>query len=439
MDNILLVIYLDETIWSNIKLKSFPTLTKDINCDVLVIGGGISGILIAHQLKKNNKEVVVVEMDRVGMKKTVKTTAFITALQDQNYHDLITNIRLEKTKLYLDSCLEAVSFYKKLSNELDFDFEEVSSYKYFNNEEELEKETKALDQLGFSYEVADKVNLPISFYKAIEFKNQGQMNPMKLIKALSNGLNIFENTKIIKIKNNCAYTENNKINAKSIVVATGFPFMKLKGLYSLKMYQNKSFVITCENTLNFKGNIIGNNDSNLYFRDYKGSLIIGGNDIKTGKFNGGYKELEYFVEKNIKEKIKYKWINQDCITLDGIPYIGRASYFASDLYVATGYNLWGMTSAMQASHLISDLICKKDNKYEKLFNPSRLYKMTPLFSNIGVSFINLIKINKNRCNHLGCGLIFDDENECFECPCHGSKFHKNGVVIDGPTIKKLKK
>ena len=210
-----------------------------------------------------------------------------------------------------------------------------------------------------------------------------------------------------------------------------------KGLYSLKMYQNKSFVMTCDNLINFKGNIIGSRDSDLYFRDYNGKLIIGGNDIKTGEFNNGYSDLNDFV-KSIGAKIEYKWINQDCITLDEIPYIGRLSMFSDNLYVATGFNLWGMTGAMQSALLIKDLICNNTNKYEKLFSPSRICKFKPLFNNISNSIINLFKINKHRCNHLGCSLVCDDKNDTLECPCHGSKYYKNGELIDGPAIDDLK-
>jgi hypothetical protein len=351
---------------------------------------------------------------------------------------MLKNIGYEKTKLYLNSCLEAIEEYKNLSNELDFDFEDVSSYKYYINDEiSFENEIKALKSLEYNFNVVSKVSLPINFDKAIEFKNQGQMNPMLLISELAKKIKIYENTKIIKVKEGIAYTEKYKINAKSIVIATGFPFLKFKGLYSLKMYQNKSYVITTENKYNFKGNMIGSNNSDLYFRDYKGSLIVGGNDIKTGKFNEGFNTLLSFINNNEFKKVNYEWINQDCITLDNIPYIGRISSMSDDIYVSTGFNLWGMTSAMTAAKLISDLICKKTNKYEILFNPSRMYKLKPLFGNISTSIINLLKINKTRCNHLGCSLVKDKENECYECPCHGSKFRTNGDLIDGPAINNL--
>jgi hypothetical protein len=98
-----------------------------------------------------------------------------------------------------------------------------------------------------------------------------------------------------------------------------------------------------------------------------------------------------------------------------------------------------MTSSMISALIIRDLICENTNKYEELFNPSRLYKILPLLGNASTAIINLLKINKKRCNHLGCSLVEMSEEDSYECPCHGSKYHKNGELIDGPAINDLKK
>ena len=139
---------MDKTIWSNIKLDSYSSLDSDIKCDVLVIGGGIAGILIAYKLTNAGKNVVVVEMGKIGEKKTVKTTASITLLQDVFYNELISNIGFDKTKTYYKACQDAILEYKKLSNYLDFDYEDVSSYKYFKDDNEnLNEEIGALNNL----------------------------------------------------------------------------------------------------------------------------------------------------------------------------------------------------------------------------------------------------------------------------------------------------
>ena len=115
-----------ESIWSKYQLESFPRLTENIETDVLVIGGGISGILCAYFLAQSGKDVVVLEAEKVADKKTIRTTAVITALQDVMY----SKLPLPKAKSFLKANLFALEEYKKLSLKYDFDFEECSSFKY---------------------------------------------------------------------------------------------------------------------------------------------------------------------------------------------------------------------------------------------------------------------------------------------------------------------
>ena len=113
-----------ETTWSGYIEASFPKLEKDLECDVLVIGGGICGILCAYYLKKEGKKVILLEADKICRKKSLKTTATITAIEDLMYYELINELGMDKAKLYLEANLFALNEYRKLAAEFDFDFEE---------------------------------------------------------------------------------------------------------------------------------------------------------------------------------------------------------------------------------------------------------------------------------------------------------------------------
>lgn len=423
-----------KSIWSEYKILNFPTLNENLKTEVLVIGGGISGILCAHYLKESGKKVLLVEADRICSKKSLKTTAVITALQDMMYH----KNSVESSKLFLNANLFALERYKKLSEKYDFDFEECSSYKYSKTDSlEIEKEYEFIKSTGVKVNYVSDVGLPITFKRAIEMPNQGQMNPIKLINNLAKDLVIFENTKIEKLKKNIAYTNKNKIEFDSVVVATGYPFLKLKGWFPLKLHQVKSHVISVENKDDYKGNGVGTNPLDIYFRNYKSELLFGSCDIKTGSDCQGFEEINEFILKHYNVKnIKYKWINEDTISLDGFPYIGRygKSY---NMYVATGYNLWGMTAAMLSSHIITDLINGKENKYEKLFSPSRKVLGKPLFENVSTAVKNLFSFKGPRCSHLGCRLHYNSLDNTYECKCHGSKYNKSGKIIDTPAQKDI--
>lgn len=433
------MIIINKTTWSSYIKKSFPKLSKDVECDVLVVGGGICGILCAYYLSESGKKVILLEADQICSKKTVKSTATITAIEDLMYHELIDEIGIEKAKLYFEANIFALNEYKKLSKKFDFDFEECSSYKYsVIDDGNIDCEIEVIKGFGYDCNKVESIDFPIEIECALELENQGQMNPIKLINKLVNKLEIYENSRVLKIKNNKAYTENNKVIFKDVIICTGFPFLRFKGLYFMKMHQEKSHVIDVFNSFNLKGNGVGLYQDDLYFRNYKDSVLIGCNDIKTGCECEGFDKINSFIAKNYNvKKINYQWINIDSVTLDKIPYIGEYSFFSKNMYVATGFNLWGMTKSMIAAHMFLDLINGKDNVYKELFSPSRKLKIKPLLSNGLSSIKSLLTFGKKRCKHLGCALNYNEVDQTYECPCHGSKYDKNGNIIETPTQKNL--
>ncbi len=431
------MINLNKTTWSGYIEKTFPKLNKDIECDVLVVGGGICGILCAYHLKQSGKKVILLEADRICSKKTLKTTATITAIEDLMYYELINDDGVEKAKLYLEANLFALSEYKKLASLIDFDFEECNSYKYSKKSDgEIELEVAAIKTLGYACNLKEQLDFPIKIAKALEFENQGQMNPTKLMNSLINDLEIFEDSRVIKIKGKKAYTEDNSVTFNDVVVCTGFPFLKLKGLFFMKMHQEKSHVIEVFDDSKIKGNGVGTSCDDLYFRNYKDSVLIGATDVKTGSNCDGFDKIHKFiVEKYNIKKIKNRWINIDAMTLDKMPYIGLYTGYEENMYVATGFNMWGMTKSMLAAHIITDLINGRKNKFSKLFSPQRKMLVKPLLGNVSSAVKGIFSFGKKRCKHLGCGLNYNSLDQTYECPCHGSKYDHEGNIIETPTQK----
>lgn len=433
------MIYIEKTTWSGYINKTFPKLSNDIECDVLVIGGGLCGILCAYKLTEAGKKVVVLEANNICGKKSSKTTATITAIEDVMYYDLIDTCGFDKAKLYLEANLMALNEYRKLSKQIDFDFEECSSYKYsMIDDGEIEKEVAAIKALGYHCLIKEHIDLPIKIEKALEFKNQGQMNPLKLVDNLINGLEIYEDSKVTKIKENFAFTENNKIKFTDVIVCTGFPFLKVKGLFFLKMYQKKSHVIEVFDNHGSKGNGVGTQDNDIYFRNYKDSVLLGCSDERTGYNCNAYDKInKLIVNKYDVRKIKNRWMNIDTITLDKMPYIGTYTSYDENIYIATGFNMWGMTKSMLAANIITDLIYKKENRFAKLFSPQRKMLFKPLMKNIGSAVKEMVKFKTKRCKHLGCPLYYNEMDQTYECRCHGSKYDSYGNIIDTPTQKKI--
>lgn len=431
-----------KSIWhQNVNIKTFPSLDKDISCDVVIVGGGLCGILTGYYLKEAGKKVVILEKEKIGQGKTGNSTAMIYYQHDILYTTLINKIGFKKAKEYLEANKNAIDEYEKLSHLFDFDFEKVSLFLYSSkNKEVIKEEEQNLIKLGEDVKFKETIELPIKIQSALEIKNQAQMNPLKLISELSNSLEIYENTLVDKVSNNTVRANKYSVKANKIIIASHFPFINRVGLYFAKMYQKSSYVIAFKSENKINGMYLNVDDSDFYYRTYKDYLIVGGNDKRTGEKGNTFSNIIEFSKNNLSmTRLDYMWSNQDCVSLDQMPYIGRYSRFYNNIYVATGFNLWGMTQAMISAKLLTDLILNKENKYKNLYSPHRGIIKLQLFDNLYHFVKYLFPLNGKRCTHLGCKLKFNFEENVWECPCHGTKYDIHGNVISNPAIKKLKK
>lgn len=430
-----------ESIWDNTaEIKEFEPLQRDISTDVLIIGGGLAGILCAYMLKNAGIDCVLVEAKRIAGGITRNTTAKITSQHGLVYRKLIREFDDETARLYLRANQEAVEQYKELCENIDCDFEIKDNFVYsLDGKEKIESEINALKRMGYDASFESNLPLPFKTDGAICFHNQAQFNPMKFIAGIAGELNIFENTAVREIIGTTAKTDKHKIKAKKIIVATHFPFINKHGMYFLKMHQHRSYVIAYENAPDFNGMYVDESDSGMSFRNYKDLLLIGGGGHRTGKQGGAWAEIEAFSAEHFPQaKEKYRWATQDCETLDKVPYIGRYSQNTENLYVATGFNKWGMTSSMVAANLLCDLIREKHSPYESVFYPSRTILRGELLKNSSQAVVNLLTPTVPRCPHLGCALKWNSVEHTWDCPCHGSRFEEKGKLIDNPSTGDLK-
>lgn len=431
-----------DSVWVQTASKpSFSALNGDIKTDVLIIGGGIVGILCAQKLKEAGVDYVLVEANKICGGITKNTTAKITSQHRFIYHDLIKKFGAEKAKLYLQANQSAVNEYSELCKNIDCDFEEKPSFVYsIEGKRIIERELSALENIGFSANFVSTTSLPFSTAGAIKFDGQAQFNPLKFAYAISKDLKIFEDTKVLEFLGDKIKTDKGEIKAKKIIVATHFPIFNKHGLYFMKMFQHRSYVLALKNAPDMGGTYVDADEKGLSFRNYKDLLLLGGGSHRTGESGGNWLELTKFKDKYFKNaKVTDKWATQDCITLDGIPYIGQYSKNTPDLYVATGFNKWGMSFAMVAADLLKDLILNKKNVYTEVFSPSRTMLRPQLAVNLSKTMFNLITPTVPRCPHLGCALKYNAQEKSWDCPCHGSRFTEDKKLIDNPATGNIKK
>lgn len=431
-----------ESLWrSDVHLDGFPALEEDKKTDVLIIGGGMAGVLCAYMLHQAGADYMLVEADRIGGGITANTTAKITAQHGLCYHKLIGKYGFEKARKYLDVNQQAVEKYRQLCAGMDCDFESRDSYVYaLERTQKLRQEVQALRQLGMKPLTTRSASIPIPNAGAVGFPHQAQFHPMKFLKEISRGLNIYEHTKVRQLVGLAALTDKAAIKANKIIVATHFPFLNKHGLYPLKLYQHRSYVIALENAGNADGMYVDEERDGLSFRSFGDLLLLGGGSHRTGKKGGGWQELTDFAKRYYPDAIqRYQWATQDCMSLDGIPYIGPYSRSTQGLYVATGFNKWGMTGSMVAAMLLGEMIQGREPDYADVFSPSRSMLQPQLLVNAVETVGNLITPTTPRCPHLGCALKWNREERSWDCPCHGSRFGEDGTVLDNPATDDLKK
>ncbi|MBQ9760779.1 MAG: FAD-dependent oxidoreductase [Clostridia bacterium] len=419
---------------------SFPVLEGRRETDVLIIGGGITGVLCAYQLQKAGVGCVLLEARRICGGVTENTTAKITLLHGAIYDRMIARFGLETAKGYLLAQEEAMREYASLAERIECDFERCPSFVYSRDDcAKIKREVAALKRLGCRAEFYDSIELPFEVAGAVGVGEQAQFHPLKLLYALAKDLPIYENSEIIELREDGAVTKHGRVCAKRIIVATHFPFLNQHGSYFLKLYQHRSYVIALENATKLNGSYVDENEKGMSFRTWGDLLLLGGGGHRTGKPGGGWQELEAFARSHYPgARVVARWATQDCMTLDEIPYIGQYSAATEDLYVATGYNKWGMTSAMVAARLLCDLVRGRKNRNATIFSPSRSILRPQLALNVMESVMGILTPTVPRCTHLGCALKYNAQEHSWDCPCHGSRFDEHGKLINNPATRDKK-
>lgn len=419
---------------------SFDALDGDIKTDVLIVGGGIAGILCAYNLKKVGVDYALIEAEKICGGITKNTTAKVTAQHGLIYQDLIKKFGTDAARAYFKVNQSAVEKYGKLCENIDCDFEEKDSYVYsVSDGKKIENELKALQKIGCSAKFVSSLNLPFSIAGAIKMKGQAQFNPLKFLYAIAKDLKIYEDTKLLEFLPDKVTTNHGNIAAKKIIVATHFPILNKHGMYFIKMYQHRTYVVALKNAPDVGGMYVDEDDKGLSFRNYGDLLLLGGGSHRTGEKGGNWQELNEFANENYAgAEAVCQWATQDCMTLDGMPYIGQYSVNTPDLYVTTGFNKWGMTSALVGAEILTDMIIGKENPYEELFSPSRSIMHPRLASNLCKTVLNLLTPTMPRCPHLGCALKYNPQEHSWDCPCHGSRFTSDKRLIDNPATGDMK-
>ena len=446
-----------ESFWKyNTQISERSALDNNTHIHTVIIGAGMAGVLTAYLLKQCGIETVIVEAKTIGSGQTENTTAKITSQHDLFYSKLIRRTSYKRAKTYAKANEEAIRIFEQIirKEKIDCDFCKKSSYLYTCDKrkiQKLKKEAEVAKKLGIHAKYVEGENireLPFAIEGAVCFQNQAQFHPLKFLKHLTKDMNIYENTRVLSVKGHTVVTDKGKVIADNIIFACHYPITNVPGFYFLRQHQERSYVMALEHNNELGGMYYGIDKNSLSFRSVGKVLLIGGGGHRTGKCicdrndkeQYGYTFLHHMAEKYYKNnrKICY-WAAQDCMPHDKIPFVGKYSIFRPYWYVATGFKKWGMTSSMVAAMILSSLVSGRSDVYGKVFSPQRLLVrggMINFLVDVGESISGLTKglfsEKKCRCPHMGCRLEWNNEEDSWDCPCHGSRFDKNGELLDNP-------
>lgn len=429
------------SIWRGTPMPSYPPLESDARTDVLIIGGGMTGILCARLLTDAGVDCMVVEARTIGSGVTGDTTAKITAQHGLFADELIRQLGRDRAHRVTAGRQAATEAFYRLCASMNCDFRPADSCVFSRFDREiLDRELKALEDLGVSARFRQHLPLPFRTAGGVVFPGQAVFHPLKFMAEAAKGLDIREHTQVRTVDGHRAHTARGVITADRIIVATHFPFLNWHGGYFARLYQERSYALALEHAPTMGGMYLDADSKGLHFRDYGDTVIISGGGHRTGKANRNWRPLREFVRRYWPQAVETAaWATQDCMTMDGLPYVGPYSSKVPHVLVATGYEKWGMTGSMVAAQILTDHLMGREHPCSELFTPQRALPLPKLAVNGMEAAMDMLTPLPRRCPHMGCALRWNPAEHTWDCPCHGSRFTNSGQIIDGPAQHPLHK
>ncbi|MBI2330251.1 FAD-binding oxidoreductase [Candidatus Daviesbacteria bacterium] len=374
-----------ESIWTGTTpVTDYPELSKDLVVDVIIIGGGITGINAAYFLKSQGQKVAIIEANKIATGTSGNTTAKITSLHELRYAYLMKKFGKNSAQIYADANQWAIKEVENIINKEDIecDFVKAPAFTYTRTKRDLDRikqEVEAAKDLNLPASFVTEIqNFPFGIFGAVKFDNQAYFHPRKYLLKLAEKINIFEKTRALDIKEGSSFcevkTNRKNIRGKFIIIATNFPFYDPYGIFT-KIYRTGSYALAARVAKIPDGMFLGAQGDDLSFRPHNEWLIIGGkhhNIDEIGNINERFNELVKLANKDFQiSSTDYMWGAQDTMSLDQVPYIGKMPQ-AKRIFVATGFSAWGMTTGVLAAKLLTDLILERKNDWQEFYSPARL-------------------------------------------------------------------
>jgi hypothetical protein len=445
----------------------------------------------------------VIEANNLCFGTSGGTTAHLNTLLDTPYTTIVKNFGKENAQLVAKATAEAIELIRTNVSDykIDCGFEEASAYLFSQTNEqseELDEIYEACQEVGLdvSYNLSLPVN--IEFEKAIEVRGQAKFHPVKYVYALAKtfeeaGGIIMQHCRVEGIEDTegiTIETINGNFRAANLIYATHTP----PGINLIHLrcepWRSYAMAFTLQNGKYPHDLVYDMYDPYHYIRsqkiDGKEFMIVGGEDHKTGEAenaDASFLRLESYIRKHFKvDEVLFKWSSQYFEPADGLPYIGHLPGNPGNTFVASGYGGNGMTYSSVAALLLRRMILKGESPYIDLFDPNRIKPIAGFttffkhnvdvlkkfigkwfdrekleeFAELAPGEAKVVKYDGEKialfkdehgelhainpmCTHMKCSVAWNNAEQTWDCPCHGSRFSVEGKVLTGPADHDLEK
>jgi glycine/D-amino acid oxidase-like deaminating enzyme/nitrite reductase/ring-hydroxylating ferredoxin subunit len=476
-----------ESCWTATAPKTaYPKLAGSHAAEVVVVGAGIVGITAAYLLSEAGLSVALLEARRIGRQVTGRSTAKITTQHSLIYRHLIETFDLETAQRYADANSLGMNQVRQWIEQLGIAcaFEMKDAYVYCSDPSQigdLEAEAEASRRVGLDADLLDRAPLPFSTPGALRSRNQAQFNPAQYLIGLAKateaaGTLVFEETRVMGVEESDGWQVKigqGSIHANNVVLATNLPIAgPVPYDERTRPRSHIAMAFRIDRQAPIDGMFIGIDKPTHSLRtgrDHDDPLLV----VLGSKFGTGlagdvakhFRDLDAWTRQHLEVgDVAWRWVNEDYDTADRLPFVGELSQ-APGLYVATGFNAWGISNGTAAGILIAQQILGKSPHWASVYDPIR--KVPKNFNKGGESqslvhslddiqpgsgaVMNLgqgkIAVWKDAdgsphaisasCTHKGCTVTWNNADRTWDCPCHGSIFSAHGSVIHGPAVEPL--
>lgn len=424
-------------------------LQSDLQSSVCIIGAGLTGIYTAYLLAKSGVKVTLLEAkENIGHNATSHSTGKLSV----QHHAIYRQLQLDAAKLHYEKNYEAIQqAVEPLSSSMA---KKSTSYLYTSNEESLQPladEWAMYQKIGIPSFQTNEIELNVSIKNAIAVTGDYQIQPYKFLqfylkKALEAGAEIYTNARVTKLqhKKRQLQTENFHIHYDKLIIASHYPIESLLGLQTTKLTINRSYLSAVKCTDLLDGQYLQYEAPNRTIRTATagdehyfiyGATVSPQNDYPEQLITDEIKNVYNLPSPN------FLWMNQDVMTPDSLPLIGPITEAEQSLLIATGYNKWGLSQSLVAANLLKKYILQEKDNAFSLYTPSRTHIGKMILNSLQLTELIIggyvTRLNTPKCTHLGCRTKWNELEETWDCPCHGSRFAKDGSVIEGPAVYPL--